>query len=173
MESWNPRMACVAWPKVPEKRKKTPDPYQRCTWRETPALPQSFQPSKPGQGCGQSFWTFPQSLAESREGAGEGRQSWGGKRRTSPGNAGCHLGSVSVPLLGHSSVPRAPQVLTPTQTDTGGLVGGLWGCSVLCLSPPTSQDCGRWLSPVGDPTLVTKVHAWLCCSSSCAHISWV
>lgn len=60
-------------------------------------------------------------------------------------------------------------MLTLTQTDTGGL----WGVS-RAVSVPTHPS-GLWevALPPGDPSLVTKVHAWLCCSSSCARISWV
>lgn len=155
-------MACLARPRGPEERKPQ-NPTKWVPGGKLQPFSEAFSP--PSQDKAVAKPSGPSLRPWQREGAGGG----GGRRRTLPGSASCHLGSVSIPLLGHSRVSRAPPMLTPTQTDTGGL----WGCPVLGLSPPTPEDCGRWLSLPGDPNLITKVHAWLCCSSSCARISWV
>lgn len=87
-------------------------------------------------------------------------QSRDGRRKTLPGSAGCHLGSFSVPLLGHSSVPRAAPDADPN-LDTHS---GFWGGSLcwVCPHPLTTVGAGSPWGP-GHQSPCLAVLLWLVC----------
>lgn len=135
-ESWNPRIAWAAWPRVPEEREKTSDPCGGRTWRETQPFPEASSPPSQDRALAKPSGPSPHPWQRAEKGWERGDKAGMGEGEP------CQVVQVVIlaqPLslcLGTATSPEQPLMLDTHR----GFWGGSLGCPVLGLSPPTPQD---------------------------------